>query len=531
MKPHEVALTPLRFLEWAAAVYPSRTAIVHGPRTLTYAEFAGEVERMAAGLRRCIQPGDRVAVLAPNIPELLIAHYGVPLAGGVLVALNTRLARPEVQDILEHSGARVVMADSTLVDRVVDFSAGSTIEIHDSESKTTPQGAGIPYERFLLEGDDVGPGRGWHIDGEQSLISINYTSGTTGRPKGVMYSHRGAYLNALGVAHHIGYDRGTRYLWTLPMFHCNGWCTTWAITSVAGVHVCLRAVDGDDIWRSIDHDGITHLSGAPAVLSTIADSPAAHPVEALSITTGGAPPSPAIIGRLEALGIEVVHAYGLTEVYGPYTICEPQDEWARLPLPERAALMARQGVPMIQADSIRVVDDDLRDVPADGETLGEVVMRGHNVALGYFRDPEATDRAFAGGWFHSGDLGVMHPDRYIELKDRAKDIIISGGENISSIEVENALMALPTIADAAVVGAPDSRWGERPVAFVVAAPGHRVDSDTIQRQLREVIAGFKVPDRITQVETLPRTSTGKVQKHELRGLVDPGPDTKGQTEQ
>lgn len=513
--PNDVALSPLRFLEWASRVFPNRPGIVYGDRTLTYGEMADEAEKLAGALRTRIQPGDRVAFLAPNVPELLIAHFAIPLAGGVLVALNTRLAPAEIAYILDHSGSRIAFADTALIDQIDPASVEEVVETSDPTSGLEPRGIATSYQDFLGTGDRAGVS--WQIEDENSLISLNYTSGTTGRPKGVMYTHRGAYLNALGVARHIGYDRATRYLWTLPMFHCNGWCATWGVTAVAGLHVCLRAVTGEGIWSSIDRWDVNHMSGAPAVLATLAGAPQARPVDRpLRVTTGGAPPSPSIIGRLEGLGMTVVHAYGLTEVYGPFTICEPQDSWADLPLEERARLMARQGVPMVQSDEMRIVDQEMNPLPADGESVGEVVMRGSNVTVGYFRDPDATAEAFRGGWFHSGDLAVMHPDGYLELKDRAKDIIISGGENISSIEVENALMALPEIDDAAVVGVADQKWGERPIAFVVTSDSAEFDPQYLKERLSESIARFKIPDRYHVVDELPRTSTGKVRKHELR---------------
>ncbi|WP_262927633.1 AMP-binding protein [Microbacterium sp. NIBRBAC000506063] len=459
-------LSPLAFLERAASVFPEREAIRNEGDSLSYAEFATQAQYAARAIAARIEPGDRIAVLAPNVPELLIAHFAVPLAGAALVAINTRLSASEITSILEHSGARMLFVDP----EYREVAAAAVIEL-----ETGPEiialgeawaGSGS-YASLLDEGSGL-PARPWVIDDENAVISINYTSGTTGRPKGVMYSHRGAALTSLGLLAHTGFDSATRYLWTLPMFHCNGWCTAWAVTAAAGLHVCLRAVREEAVWRAIDEVGVTHLCGAPTVLSVIADAPQSHPLDQpLTMITGGAPPSPTIIARLESIGVKVTHAYGLTEVYGPYTLCEYQESWSALPAAQRAERMARQGVPMIQSGEVRVVDAEMADVPADGESLGEIVMRGNNVMLGYFGDPEATRTAFEGGWFHSGDIGVMHPDGYIELRDRAKDLIISGGENISSIEVENALLAHPEILDAAVVAAPHPHWGERPVAFIV----------------------------------------------------------------
>ncbi len=355
---------------------------------------------------------------------------------------------------------------------------------------------------------------------EDDPISLNYTSGTTGDPKGVVYTHRGAYLNALGTVIHQGFSDGSSYLWTLPMFHCNGWCTTWALTAVAGTHVCLRAVRGDDIWRLIDQAGVTHMAGAPPVLTLMGQSALAHPLShPLTFTTGGAPPTRAF----DDLNVRVVHAYGLTETYGAYTTCEPQESWSLLPAAERSRLQARQGVGMLTADAARVVatsgdPDVLIDVPSDGVTMGEIVMRGNTVMKEYFGDPRGTAAAFRGGWFHSGDLGVRHPDGYIQLLDRAKDIVISGGENISTIEVENALMSHPAVADVAVIAVPDDRWGERPKAFVVLAAGQHAGQAELIAHVKEQIAKFKAPKAVDFVLEVPRTSTGKLRKQELRNL-------------
>lgn len=520
-------LSPLRFLERSAAVFPDRTAIVHGDRRYTYREFGAEVERLARVLRTRIEPGDRVAYLSPNTPELLMAHFAVPLAGGVLIALNSRLAGPELEYILDHSGARVLFVDSEFLGSVATARAQvptlqEIVEIPDSTNPVdAPAGiATAVYAEFLDGAPDDSPVH-WGVEDERQVIAINYTSGTTGKPKGVMYSHRGAYLNSLGETFHNGFTGDTKYLWTLPMFHCNGWCTPWAVTAAGGTHVCLRAVRADAVWDAIDHLGITHLCGAPTVCSTIADAPQAHPLAApLRITTAGAPPSPTVIGQLESLGVSVVHVYGLTEVYGPYTICEPQDSWAALDPAERAVLMSRQGVGMLQAENARVVDQQMRDVPADGQTMGEIVLRGNNVMLGYYRDEAATAEAFAGGWFHTGDLGVMHPDGYLQLKDRAKDIIISGGENISTVEVEQAIISHPAVADVAVVGVPDRKWGERPKAFVLLRPGSAATAEELVEYTRGLLAGYKVPREIVFAEDLPRTPTGKIRKNELRVQED-----------
>ncbi|MGC5247793.1 AMP-binding protein [Gordonia sp. DT219] len=532
-------LTPLRFLERSADVFPERTAVIYGRRSATYAELADEVQRLARVLESRIAPGERIGYLAPNIPEMLIAHYAVPLAGGVLVALNSRLAGPELVYILNHAGVTTLFFDaefrhtvSLIVDEIADLT--TAVEITDPEFGPTPgelDASGIPglyaYDGFLSLANNSGSGSKplpWTVDDEDAVITINYTSGTTGKPKGVMYTHRGAYLNSFGETFHQQFTGQSRYLWTLPMFHCNGWCTPWAVTQASATHVCLRAVRADAVWDAIDDLGITHLDGAPTVCTTIAGSPRAHRLDRpLRITTAGAPPSPTVIGRLEALGIGVVHVYGLTEVYGPYTICEFQDAWADLPPGERAAKLSRQGVGMVQADAARVVERDvlpLADVPADGETMGEIVLRGNNVMAGYFRDPDATRKAFAGGWFHTGDLGVMHPDGYLQLRDRAKDIIISGGENISTIEVEQALVSHDAVLDVAVIGVPDEKWGERPRAYVLREPGAELRADDLIAHAKTLLAGYKVPRDIIFADELPRTSTGKVLKFELRRKAD-----------
>ena len=387
----------------------------------------------------------------------------------------------------------------------------------DPASGATPDPAvsGSSYADLLARGS--GDPLPWTVEDERSTISINYTSGTTGRPKGVMYHHRGAYLNSLAEIVHSRHTTQSVYLWTLPMFHCNGWCVTWAVTAIGGTHVCLRNVDAGEIWRLVDAEGITHLNGAPTVLRAIANAPEAHAFgREIVVTTAAAPPTPTIIARMEELGATLVHVYGLTETYGPYTVCEWQDGWRGLAADERARNLARQGVGMIVTDGVRVVGDDMDDVPRDGETVGEVVMRGNNVMSGYFEDAEATAKAFRGGWFHSGDLGVWHPDGYIELRDRAKDIIISGGENISTIEVEGAIDSHPGVLEVAVVGVPSEQWGERPKAYVVPREGTSLTQSEIVEHVRSRLAHFKAPDIVEFVDALPKTSTGKVQKFQLR---------------
>jgi fatty-acyl-CoA synthase len=516
---HLTPLTPLAFLERSGDVFGGRTAVVHGERRLTYGELAAEATRLASALRASgIGPGDRVAYLCPNIPELLVAHFGVPLAGAVLVALNTRLAPEEVRGICAHSGARLLVVDTELQGAVapVRERLGEVAEVVLVDDAGVGPGLDAPsYAELLARGsDDPLP---WVVDDEDATISLNYTSGTTGRPKGVMYTHRGAYLNALGENVTAGHDHQTVYLWTLPMFHCNGWCHPWAITAVGGVHVCLRAFRPATAWRLIREEGVTHLCGAPPVLSGLVNADEAAPLEReLVVMTAAAPPNPAVLERMEGLGARIVHVYGLTETYGPYTVCQPQVDWTVRVAGERASLVARQGVAMLMADPIRVVDADGRDVPRDGRTTGEIVMRGNNVMKGYFDDPEQTAEAFRGGVFHSGDIGVWHPDGYVELRDRAKDLVISGGENISTVEVEQAILRHPDVLEAAVVGVPDERWGERPKAFVVRRPGAPVDGSALAAQVRSLLAGYKCPDVFEFLDDLPKTSTGKVQKYVLR---------------
>ena len=526
--PNRSEMSPLRFLERSAKVFPDRAAIVYGDRTYTYAEFADETQRLARVLASKIEPGDRVAYLAPNIPEMLIAHFAVPLAGGVLVALNSRLAGAELAYILNHSESTILVADSEFhgtVAAIADVipSLHTVVEVNDPEFGT-PAGPDeieglISYDDFLSGAGEL-PARPWTVDDENTVISINYTSGTTGKPKGVMYTHRGAYLNSFGETYHNQFTGHTRYLWTLPMFHCNGWCTPWAVTAASGTHICLRAVRADAIWSAIDDLGATHMCGAPTVCTTIVGADQAHVLDRpLRITTAGAPPSPTVIGQLSAIGITVVHVYGLTEVYGPFTICEYQDAWDDLSADERAKKLSRQGVSMVQAEDVRVIDREqagLVDVPADGQSMGEILLRGNNVMAGYFKDPAATAEAFAGGWFHTGDLGVMHPDGYVQLRDRAKDIIISGGENISTVEVEQALVSHDAVLDVAVVGVPDEKWGERPRAYVLLNPGATLTAEELIAYGRKMLAGYKIPRDIVFPDDLPRTSTGKVMKFELR---------------
>jgi fatty-acyl-CoA synthase len=498
-------LTPLAFLERTSLVFPNRTAVVERERRFTWADVRERVRRLAVALQVSgVARGDRVAFLAPNVHELLEAHFGVPRAGAVLVAINTRLMPEEIAYILEHSGSRILVVHESLRHLVEDVPVERVLvcgEAGDYEAFLEAAGEGEPEDR---------------LESEDDTISINYTSGTTGRPKGVMFTHRGATLNALAEVVHARLGPRSIYLWTLPMFHCNGWCFTWAVTAVGGTHVCLPKVDPSLVWRLIDEESVTHLNGAPTVLVMLCSDDAAKQLERpVIVTTAGAPPPAAVIERTEALGFEINHVYGLTETYGPITICEWDPAWDALDVPERARLKARQGVQYVTSDRVRVVDDDLHDVPADGETMGEIVMRGNNVMKGYFRDEEATAQAFRGGWFHSGDLGVMHPNSYVEVRDRAKDIIISGGENISTIEVESALVRHPDVLEAAVVAIPDEKWGERPKGFVTLRAGAKLTAADLIAFSRETLPGFKAPSEIEFGE-LPKTSTGKVKKYELR---------------
>ncbi|WP_020495357.1 long-chain-fatty-acid--CoA ligase [Sciscionella marina] len=512
-------LTPLRFLRRSADVFPGKQAIVYGDRSLNYREFAGEATRIANALRASgIGAGDRVAYLLPNIPEMLIAHFAVPLAGAVLVAINTRLAAEEIRYILDHSGAKILVVDSALYGGIAPIAEElrTVTEIVTVTDPAAPaQGSPVPYERLRERGSER-PFE-WTVDDENTTIAINYTSGTTGKPKGVQYTHRGAYLNSFGEIVHSTHTPESVYLWTLPMFHCNGWCTPWAVTGIGGTHVCLREVRGEVIWELIERHRVTHLNGAPTVVTTVLNAKSARPLDySLVVTTAGAPPAPTTIGQAERMGLRIVHVYGLTETYGPYSVNEYQRAWDELEPQVRARELARQGVGMLQADRMRVVDEDREDVPADGATMGEIVMRGNNVMSGYYRDPEGTAKAFAGGWFHSGDLGVVHPDGYVELRDRAKDIVISGGENISTIEVEQAIVAHPAVLEAAVVGVPDTTWGESPKAFVVLAEGQTATGDEIIEHVKDTIARYKAPKEVDIVTALPKTSTGKVQKFQLR---------------
>jgi fatty-acyl-CoA synthase len=510
-KVFRTELTPVSFLERSAYVFPDKVAVVHGERRYTYRQFEERVNRLASALRRAgLAKHERVGFICPNIPAMLEAHYGVLLAGGILVAINIRLSSDEIGYILEHSGTKVLFVDHEFEALVkpLDLSGIRLVRVDDTGAP------GDPYEEFLATGSPD-PVSSW-LEDEEETICINYTSGTTGRPKGVMYSARGAYLNAIGEVLETAMTSDARYLWTLPMFHCNGWCFTWGVTAVGGTHVCLRRVEPGAIWDALDRQGITHYNGAPTVQIGVVNHPRAHRLERqVTVTVAGAPPSPTLLGKMKELNLRPVHVYGLTETYGPHTVCAWHPEWDALPADEQARLAARQGQGYMLFDLVRVVDEHMQDVPRDGETLGEVIMVGNNVMKGYFDQPDATTESFRGGWFHSGDIAVWHPDGYIELRDRKKDIIISGGENISTIEVEQCVAKHPAVLECAVVAVPDEKWGERPKAFVTLKPGATATEDEVIEFCRQNIARFKAP-AFVEFGDLPKTSTGKIQKFVLR---------------
>jgi len=524
---NHVPLSPISFLLRAARIYPGRTAVIHGARRFTYAEMAARSRRLASALRQAgIAPGEVVAILAPNIPEMLEAHYGVPMSGAILLTINIRLDAAAIGFILRHSGARLLLVDSEFAGVAVTALAGLDtppvlIDIADPEGPAAAAIGARDYEAFLAGGDPAQPIR--TPEDEWEAIALSYTSGTTGDPKGVVTHHRGAYLNACGNALAFGLTPQSVYLWTLPMFHCNGWTYTWAVTLQGGTHVCLRRVDPALIFPAIAEHGVTHMCAAPVVLTMLIHAPEAvkrRPGRPVAIATGGAAPPSPVIAAMEEMGFAVTHLYGLTECYGPATICLWQPELAAMALPEKAAFMARQGVNHPMLEEATVLDPaSLTPVPADGTTLGEVMLRGNTVMKGYLHNATANAAAFAGGWFHTGDLGVLHPDGYIEVKDRAKDIVISGGENISTLEVEEVLYAHPAIMEAAVVAAPDEKWGEVPHAFVTPVPGGApVTEAEVLEWCRTRLARFKLPKRVT-FGPLPKTSTGKIQKFELRARL------------
>jgi fatty-acyl-CoA synthase len=509
--PSRVELSPLNFLKRAAETMGERTAVIHGERRYTYGELEARCNRLASALwNRGIERNDRVAVLCPNTPALLEAHYGVPLAGAILVAINTRLSRDEVAYILEDSGSKILVVDHELQKMVegVDLKGVETIVVQDTGEDDDP------YEQLLASGSEEP--RETFLQDENDPISINYTSGTTGRAKGAVYTHRGAYLRAQGVAHETRLHYESVHLWTLPMFHCNGWCLTWGVTAAAAAHVCLRKVVPETIWELFESEGVTHYSGAPTIHMSIVNHEKAHALDQrVTVPTGGSPPSPALLKSMRKLNLHPIHLYGLTETYGPVMACSWHPEWDALSNEEQAKMLARQGHTYNGADLVRVVDEQMNDVPRDSQTIGEVVMRGNSVMIRYHDKPDETEAAFSGGWFHSGDLAVWDENGYVELRDRSKDIIISGGENISSIEVEQVLAEHPSVYEVAVVAIPDEKWGERPKAFVELKDGKDVSEDEIIAFGKERLARYKIPSAVEFGE-LPRTSTGKVQKFVLR---------------
>ena len=520
-------LTPLSFLARAAAVYPDHTAIIHGKLRRSYAEFYARARRLASALaRRGIKCGDTVAVVLANTPAMLEAHYGVPMAGAVLNTINTRLDATIIAFTLDHGEAKVLITDreySRVVKEALAACKNKPLVIDYDDPEFT--GAGerlgeIEYEDFLRGGD---PDFAWLMPADEwNAISLNYTSGTTGDPKGVVYHHRGAYLLAMANVITCGMGKHPVYLWTLPMFHCNGWCFTWTLSVVAGTHVCLRAVRAPAMYDAIVTHKVTHLCGAPIVMSTLLNAPA-HEKKPLphvvQFATAAAPPPEAVLAAMKAAGFNVTHLYGLTETYGPAAINDWHREWEALNSSDQAARKARQGVAYPVLEALDVIDPDtMQAVPRDGETLGEVMFRGNVVMKGYLKNKSASAAAFAGGWFHSGDLGVMHPDGYIQLKDRSKDIIISGGENISSIEVEDALYKHPAVQVVAVVAKPDEKWGETPCAVVELKPGTTASAGELIGWCRKNLASYKCPRHILFAE-IPKTSTGKLQKFKLREMV------------
>ena len=517
-------LSPIPLLERAASVFPDLPSVVHGARRYTWSETWERARRLGSALsRRGIGKGDTVAVMLPNIPEMFECHFGIPMTGGIINALNTRLDAATIAFILNHGEAKILITDREFAPTVEHalVQIGREITVIDVDDPEYGGGGALlgetTYENFIAGGDPAYAGR--EPDDEWDAIALNYPSGTTGNPKGVVYSHRGGYIGAIGNPVTWSMPQHPVYLWTLPMFHCNGWTFPWALPAVAGTSVCLRNVSAAGIFAAIADEGVTHFCGAPVVLNLVINAsederrPLPHKVE---IMTAAAPPPPAVLERIEAMGFRVTHVYGLTEVYGPATICAWHPEWDALEPQERARVKSRQGVRYPVEEGLMVADPEtMAPVPKDGATMGEVFFRGNLVMKGYLKNADATDEAFRGGWFHSGDLGVWHPDGYIELRDRSKDIIISGGENISTIEVEGVIFGHPKVLEAAVVARPDEKWGETPCAFVTLKPGEEATEAEIIAYCRDNLAHYKAPKTVI-FTGLPKTSTGKVQKFKLR---------------
>ena len=516
-------LTPLSFIERTARVFPDHTAVVHGETQRSWTETYQRCIKLASALnRRGINKGDTVAMMLPNVPASLEAHFGVPMCGAVLNALNIRLDAKTIAFILDHAEAEVLLTDkefAPIINEALSLCKAKPLVI-DVDDALAPDGdllGEIEYEAFLAEGN---AGYDWQYpENEWDAISLNYTSGTTGNPKGVVYHHRGAALNSLGNITAWAMPQRPKYLWTLPMFHCNGWCFPWTVTALAGTHICLRRTEPSPIYQSIIDHQVTHMCGAPIVMGMLVNASSQEQKtlpHSVKILTAGAAPPAAILEQIETLGFDVTHAYGLTECYGPGVVSEWHPEWDELPTTEKSAKKARQGVPYLVMQDLTVMDPaTMQKTPADAQTMGEVFMRGNNLMKGYLKNETATEKAFLGGWFHTGDLGVMHPDGYIELKDRSKDIIISGGENISTIEVEGVLYQHPAVAEAAVVAKPDEKWGETPCAFVALKEEAKSSEEELIQFCRDNLAHFKCPKKIVFAE-LPKTSTGKIQKFILR---------------
>ena len=517
-------LTPLSFLDRSALVYPHKTAVIHGDTSFSYREFYERCCRLASALaRRGIGLGDTVAVMAPNVPALLEAHYGVPMVGAVLNAINVRQDAATIAFILDHGEASALITDREFSPVIKEALATLdrdilVIDVDDPLADGGELLGEMDYESLLAEGD---PGFEWAPPGDEwEALALNYTSGTTGNPKGVVYHHRGAYLNAVSNVMVFGLGRESVYLWTLPMFHCNGWTFTWGVTAAGGTHVCLRGVDPARVFAAIKDHRVTHMCGAPIVLNTLVHAPEGVKVafeQTVEVATGGSAPPSAVIEAMEGMGFRVTHLYGLTETYGPSSVCAWQEGWEGLSVADRALKIARQGVRYPAVADLMIADpESMAPVPADKETIGEAMVRGSSVMKGYLKNPQATEEAFEGGWLHTGDLAVLHPDGYMEIKDRSKDIILSGAENVSSLEVEEVLYRHPGVMEAAVVAKPDEKWGERPCAFVTLKPdAGGVTASELVEWCRENMAHFKAPDTVV-FGALPKTSTGKIRKYELR---------------